>query len=383
MRKALILIFAVTCLLPPRQIEAQEKADIKTIEGVRHILNSEKPLHGTIQLEIEKILTINPYDFPDFGMRWFSFVRAQDGGVILYDPNRSQAHRFGPKGESHGSFIKNGQGPGEFSPGSIFQPYFLDGRIWATGRKKLAEFDANGKFVREQTLSGRPKILIDETSYIAERSVRNNDQGNQTTVISMMRMTKESFSDVPETNYIESRNVGMLGDANRGFAESWGTPNICFAYDRNNRKIYVALNTEYKIFVKTLKGETLAVIQKTHKPVKVGRKDVEILLGPRPNNAPVDKWMVDLYPDRLVALNQLQTLPNGCLLVWHVSGLKKLEIDVFNADGQYLYALHPPAGKSFEGMVFHGRGFAVIESAGDYLIYVDYRITNLPDIFEK
>jgi hypothetical protein len=91
------------------------QATIKEIGGVKHILNPEKPLKGTIQLEVEKALTINPFDQPEVGMKRLQFVRDNDGALILYDSSAAEAHRFGPKGEYLGSFVKKGQGPGEFS----------------------------------------------------------------------------------------------------------------------------------------------------------------------------------------------------------------------------------------------------------------------------
>ena len=81
------------------------------------IENPAKPKHGTIVLEVERILKINPYDFPDFGMRGFSFLRNEDGSVILYNANRTTAHRFGPRGENLGPVSRIGQGPGEFRRG--------------------------------------------------------------------------------------------------------------------------------------------------------------------------------------------------------------------------------------------------------------------------
>jgi len=90
-------LFLVVCLLFMSWIiSAQEKIEIKKIDGLAHILNPATPLKATVQLEVEKSLTINPYDQPDAGLRGFIFMRDEDGAVILYDPNNTEAHRFGP-----------------------------------------------------------------------------------------------------------------------------------------------------------------------------------------------------------------------------------------------------------------------------------------------
>jgi tricorn protease-like protein len=167
-----------------------------------------------------------------------------------------------------------------------------------------------------------------------------------------------------------------------GFIDPWGTPNLCFAYSRETQKIYAALNTEYKILVKNLKGEPLSVIEKAHENVRIGRKGVEAMLGKIVTNDTF-KWILDSYPDHLVALNEIRPLPNGDLLVRRVSGPKESEMDVFDAEGRYVYALKPPKGVSFDQAVFHNNGFSMIDSTGEFPLYFDYRIKNLPDIFGK
>ena len=62
--------------------------------------------------------------------------------------------------------------------------------------------------------------------------------------------------------------------------------------------------------------------------------------------------------------------------------MRKLEVDVFDPEGVYAYALQPPRDMSFEYASFHDRGFAVHEDEGDFQIYSDYRVTNLPKIFK-
>src|SRR4030066_1517188 len=95
---------------------AQEKVEVKTIDGVTHILNPAKPLKGTVKLEVERTRTINPYDQPDVGLRMILFCRDAAGQVVLYDPTGAEGHRFAPDGRYLGLLTKKGQGPGGFSP---------------------------------------------------------------------------------------------------------------------------------------------------------------------------------------------------------------------------------------------------------------------------
>jgi hypothetical protein len=363
-------------------LQAQDKVEIKKIDGITHIFNPAKPLKGIVQLEVEKTLTINPYDQPDVALKFFYFIRREDGAVILYDPNNAEAHRFGPKGEYLGQFFKKGQGPGEFSQGGI--PFFLGDRIWAAEAMKLVEFDKDGKFLREQTLKDWLSVLVDETHYLSDRTEWNKDRTEQTKKLTLVRITRESLSDVREVDLIQGTNLGTISDktGTRRFGDIWGTPRLIYAYANKTQNVFAAINSEYKIFVKNLKGETLSVIEKAHENAKVSRKDVESMLGPILKND-ASKWILDAYPDHLVAMLGIEPLPNGYLLVSRISGPKESEIDVFDGEGRYIYALKPPQGQSFLRARFHAKGYGTTETKDEYQIYVDYRIKNLPEVFGK
>jgi hypothetical protein len=107
------------------------KKDVEriTIDGVAHVRNPAKPLRGTIILNVEKTLEIDPYRLPDVGLKYVAFARDVDGEVILFDPNSSEAHRFSDRGEYLGRLSQKGQGPGEFPEYSGFSVSFVGAEI--------------------------------------------------------------------------------------------------------------------------------------------------------------------------------------------------------------------------------------------------------------
>ena len=367
-----------------RTLQAQDKIEIKTIDGIPHVLNPAKPLKGTVQLEVEKVLTINPYDQPDVALKNYSVLRREDGAVILYDPSDAEAHRFGPRGDYLGPLAKKGQGPGEFSPQTVFTPFYLGDRIFVSGAMKLAEFDKDGKYLREQKLKDRPSILIDDTHFLCDRTDWNKERTEMTKTLTLVRITKESLSDVRVLDLLQKANIGQIMNKSGrgGLVDPWGTPNLCFAFDRAAKKVYAAVNSEYRIYVKNLKGETLSIIEKTHENVKVSRKDVETMFGNLVKNDTF-KWILDAYPDRLVAMNDIQPLASGWILVRRVSGPRETEIDAFDAEGKYIYVLKLPGGLSPERVKFHDRGYSLTETKDEFQIYFDYRVKNLPEVFGK
>jgi hypothetical protein len=53
----ILIGFLVFCF--SASLQAQDRIEVKKIDGIPHILNPAKPLKGTVQLEAEKVLTIN------------------------------------------------------------------------------------------------------------------------------------------------------------------------------------------------------------------------------------------------------------------------------------------------------------------------------------
>ncbi len=362
-------------------ILARDGAQTKAADGVVHVLNPAQPAKGTVPLKVERTLLINPYDQPDVEFKYFSSLRGREGAVILY--SGAEFHRFGPKGEYLGRFSREGQGPGEFAGQSGSTPYFLDDRIWVAGGMKLAEFGLDGKFLHERTLNTRPSLLVDATHYLAERTDRGKDGTPESMALILVRFAKESLSDAQEVEFIRGTDLGSIRNKNGrgGLVDPWGTPRLCYGYDPASKKVYAAINTEYKIFVKSLRGDTLSVIENEHDRVKVDRKDIGTMMSFAKSEA--GKWIMDAYPDRYVVMNSIQSLPNGCLLVRRVTGPKQTVMDVFGPDGKFLYVLLPPEGMTFDTLTFHARGFSRTETSGDFQVYADYRVTNLPEVFGK
>ena len=92
---------------------------------------------------------------------------------------------------------------------------------------------------------------------------------------------------------------------------------------------------------------------------------------------------VSAYPNRLIAVKDVKPLPKGYLAVYRVSGVKKFEIDVFDPQGRYVYALIPPPEVKMDEAQFFNFGFGTVEETGDSFAYREYRVNNLPEVFGK
>lgn len=367
-----ILALAVT-------LSAQDKVEVKSIDGVPHVLNPAKPLHGTIALEVERTRTIDPYQQSDVALRYVLFSRDDVGNVILFDPNRAEAHRFGPADEYLGRLTREGQGPGEFGPMRGYHPYFADPHIVVIGGQKIALFDGSGKLVWDKAMMTRYEAGIDGSHFLSAGIVWT-EKRDQVRTLKLVGFDKDGEKSSVEL--FQAVNVGEIRQpsGNGGFMEMWATPNIFSAADAAGKRVFCGLNTDYKIWVKDLDGNDLRVIEKEHKNVKAGRAAAEkVLTWAREKEE--TKWMLDAYPDRFIAVYKLAPLPRGHLAVFRVTGAERYEIDIFDPEGRCLYVLVPPPGVKMDRAKFFASGFATIEEEGDYRVYREYRVKNLPGIF--
>jgi hypothetical protein len=369
-------IFAAVSLLC-----AGQDVQFKMIDGVTHALNPAKPLKGTITLEVERTRTINPYDQSDVAIRYIFFSRDASGSVILYDPNRSEGHRFDATGKYVGLVTKKGQGPGEFSPMQGYRAVFHDPGIWVFGGMKVAHFDGSGAFLEERKLKNRFYAEAGSGHFLSV-AVSWDTQKRQTRALKLVTFDMQGAEST--VDLLSAENIGEITNPNGqgGLSEGWATPNIYYTADPDRKKVFCGLNQEYKIRVKDYDGKDLLVIERPCERARIGRKDIDVLF-PEAAKEERLKWVYSAFPDRLAAIKDIRVFPKGYVGVFRITGAEKKELDIFDPEGRYLYAVVVPENLRSDELRFFATGFAVIEVDGDYPVYREYRIKNLPEIFGK
>ena len=379
MRKALYLILVLS-LFSYCQTE-RSKVERVMEDGVLHIKNPESPLKGTIALELEKIREIDPYQYEEVGMSLVFPERDETGEVILFDPQKAEAHHFSPEGDYLDNFIRIGQGPGEFQEYHGTHPHFMDGKILVTSSIKMAWFTKEGEFISERKLAQYLDTFIDGNRYLSHRT-EWNDTGRLVKVF-IVELTEERTEQEGPV-FFEGENVGMFYDMQkkRGFSDLWATPNFYYVYNPVTEKIFGGLNSDYKIFVKDLDGKTEAVIEKPYQPVRFSAEQKKEASRWKPDDE-FAKWKLSVYPDTQLAIRAMKILPNGFLAVYRFSGFKEYEVDIFNLEREYLYALKVPQDIALERAQVCTFGFATVENRDDMPVYVEYRVKNLPALFKS
>ncbi len=328
---------------------------------------------------MEKQLEINPYEHEEIGLKSFDAVKDKTGEVILFDVYNSETERFTKDGEYIGSLFRKGQGPGEFTRHSFLYVRFMNSQIWVTGRLKLAKFDKKGQFIEEFQLGDSIVTFIGPDLYVTATRTRTGEDLHKQIMIKKISETNE----VEEGPILmEGTNIGMIRFQGGGFGDDWGVPDIEYAVDQNTKKIYVAKNTEYKIHTKDTEGNNLYVIEVPYECVALSGKEKQMMIEPfLLHNGEDKKKFLDAYPDKLMALKEMKVLPNGCLAVYRITGLKKYEVDVFDDQGRYIYRFELPENINLDNAVFYDFGFTTVETVDDFPVYVEYKVKNLPEIF--
>jgi len=366
-----VFMMLVSC----KKQKAEWKGTIEEKDGVTVVKNPEFPIKGTIILEVEKTLEINPYDHHDIGIRNFSSAKDKDGEVILFDSNKAEAHLFNSKGEYIGSLIRRGQGPGEFQQFQGLRIFFLNNQIWATSMVKLAKFDKKGEFLEEQRLDRSPYFFVDESRYLTlKRQWKEEGQ--------LRRVTLVNLATNKDIVFFEAVREWLIRKGTGAFNDSWATPSIYYAFCPFNDRVFTALNEEYNIYVYDLEGKMIQIIERPHQKVRVNTKDKELLMDWALRNES-SRWIIDAYPDTLAAIRDLAVLPKGYLAVYRIVGPKKFEIDVYEPDGKYVYILKLPEEATLERAKFYDFGFTTQMTRDDFPVYCEYTIKNVPEIFNQ
>jgi len=350
---------------------SSQKAEIRTIDGVKHVLNPKKPLQEIVSLEVEKTKEIDPYEQPEFGLRYFSKARDRDGNVILF--GKGEAHRFSKGGRYLGLLFRKGQGPGEF-PDHI-DISFKGPEIWVSDYNKLARFNQEGKLLGEKKLGCYVDVFVEEGLFFESRYKAGGRS------VDLVRFSGPGDSKNEFRTFIKMNKIIMFRDpsSSRSFAAVWVTPEILYAFDPIAGVFYGMMNDDYRVEVRDLNGVLKHVFEKPFKRIRLSDKDKEKLLYIR---SEADRWKLKVCPDEMVVVYGIHVLPKGHVGVRRFISPTDSELDVFDQEGNFVYVLRHPEGIPFDRVDFHPSGFCTVLSKEDGFVYVDFKVKNLPSIFQ-
>lgn len=361
-----------------------EKPQIKETGGVRQVINPARPLKGTIEIKAEKTFELNPYKVPDFNLKHFWCLR-DNQQIILYNPNEPAAKIFSRDGAYLGSFIRVGQGPGEFPSYTGFWLDFEGDEVWGVGNMKVARFDRHGQLLGEFKIQDMPAYFLRPDCYLTDLTAMENNRR----VKKLLLKKIDQKGTVATVELLSGLELGMISwkDEPGGYFEPYGTNDILWSMNKAEARIAVAVKSDYQLKIFDQDGQKVMEIEVPAERVPVSRQDKEKILqafsGNRKGQEELIKKMLPVYPDKLMMMLNLTYLPGGQMGVFRITAPHRWQLDVFDREGTYLYALIFPDRflEKWSSMDFLESGFSLINTDGDYPIYEEYQIKNCPEIF--
>jgi hypothetical protein len=382
----LILVFVIHC----GKGKEDNGIETKTVDGVKHVYNSAVPLKGVIKLDLEKVFEIDSRGVdPERPAVFLRYYKNRDGEIYIFDDNAFKIYKFSAKGELLTTFLKKGEGPGEF----LNDPEILlvDNDIWLFLKRKIAKFDSNGTFIEEKKLTRdyRHLNVIDNDRFIGVYSTYGGEEGEAARTGGRESVLIGKNHEII-TSFMHAQNAGytvLPGEPEVKFYHPMLSPDILQAYSHEKQLVYLVLSTEYQVTVKNLTGNTQMVIHREYQQPTLANEQKEGIMGLfRRWPDAVKVRLKANFPKSLSIFRFITPLPNGFLgLLRYEIEKRSTALDVFDNQGRFIYTIEPSGEISnLIKITFfkNGRAAAIVDKDGRD-IYVEYKVKNLPELFQN
>lgn len=338
------------------------------------------PQYGTFvpKLEIVHQFTEDP--------SWGEDVMIQD--VLLATPRRYYLGDYrairilavDKNGKLLHSFLKKGQGPGEFQWLRTIQK--LGNTLWVSGSRKLDTFSMDG-ILKSETRFNKYYYNLTMMNDSIFAGVRIEIEGDEKTG---RRIKRAALWDLKEKalksfRTSDKRGVFEFKQDKMFLTLSFGggyVPDLILAADPAKKRIYICETDIYRIYVMNMEGSTIQTIQRTVEPAVLTDKDKdEMAENFRVNGmdqSDIRRRLKKQLPDRMCPVASLQVTPDGYLIVERPVKRGTNELDMYSPTGEFLATLQNPEDLDLSSATFlsHDR-FALVNNKGDFPVVTEYR----------
>jgi len=348
-----------------------------------------KPLQGTIKLKTKKVMTIDSLTIDNVNPPVFGFLSRDKNGDIYIGSNRPdiRIYKFSGSGVFLKQFLGRGEGPGELK--SIYRLQYVDDTVFVSSDRKTIEFDTEGNYVSERKFkkSYQGIVYSDKDHFIA--NYYKIDKKNKNIIRRLCSIiNKREEEKVVKLFDSDRENIGRIyvkdneGKTVVTLSLAGITPDFLSLYNHHNRLIYQCLSSESQIFIKDIKGNLRKRIKRDFKNRVLTADDRNDLMK-NFRGFPGDFKMAvkKNLPKEMVAISSIKLLPKGYFAVYFYKSFDEHEVCIFYEDGEFRYIIEFPEEDINRHPIFTEKGFAAIERREDRDLYVEYEITNLPEIF--
>ncbi|MCX6581518.1 MAG: 6-bladed beta-propeller [Candidatus Aminicenantes bacterium] len=349
--------------------------------SIKIIKSPDIPLKGIIIPKLTQVLKIDPGQYDRIDMPLISDAFKDNyGSIYLLDGKNCRIHKFNASGKYQNSFLSRGAGPGELNQyPSIF---ICKNSLYAHGvqDKKIIQFDLQGKVLMEKKFLKfyLEPFIIDDKQFIASDDLELTE--NPIKRVGLYSLETERLENI----IMESKERGRIfipfGKSRVAVEPEVGIiPDTMVKVDIPAKKCYIALNNEYKIYLKDFSGKTEMIIEKGFQPVELSTENKNsVISGFGDVPAEAKTLLLKVLPDKMCAFRGIDILDGAYLSVERFIDYNKYVLDIFDKNGRFIFVIHPPGIKGLKVFkIFKDKLIAIVEEE-DSDTYIEYRIDNLP-----
>lgn len=357
------------------------KGEIKTIDGVPHIINPEKPLNPKLAISLERELVLGD----DIDVEEFMFEQLIDsdvdenGNMYLLDFKACHVLLFDKNGKLLNTIGRKGQGPGEFTyPMSISvvgpDTFF----VAQANPNRFTFFNFQGEHIKDFTLvfagTFTKARLFSPGKLIYSKSEfsMNDDKTFMKLSLNTRDIGKENdavfFETEKEMDFMRTKKLSQKS-----------TPTLMWAFDKSGIVYAVDDIFDYKIKLADRAGELLRVIEKKFSPVKKTKEEIEKEMKQFDEMQERMGVQIDFEyesSEEKSIISTLLTDEKGRLWVVTPEDAPKegMAFDIFNSEGKYLNKIKIESMRQGNVFIKNGKLYSLYQGEDELSKFARYKI---------
>ncbi|MEN8152853.1 MAG: hypothetical protein ABFR75_02425 [Acidobacteriota bacterium] len=331
-------------------------------------------------LELTPVLTIDSASLQDEEGIFFSdFARDPDGSNYLLDGDSVTVYRYDKSGQLLGSFLKKGEGPGEFLGYPRLQ--LTDDYLWVSGRRKVGKFTKDGVFVEEYKQKSYFSAIrvVDESRFLGTKERFFDDKNGKTESVKILGLFTLQNEKLLFT-YLETGSTGRFfvpsGKMRISVIPGGGlVPDLKFGFNPAKGEVVFADTKFHKVFTMNLDGNNRSefFFQSEKTPVPDEFKE-GIIQSFGKVQEDLKKKVFEALPDYFCAIKKIRALPDNMILVESMGQGGKSVFRLFDEQGKLIRSFLIDSGFKFHALKFSGDRVGMLEDKEESSVYHEFTI---------
>lgn len=305
--------------------------------GTSDVENADKPAKGQWDFKMQKVWTVDAAGEDVLGE--ISSIKVSENGTVYFHDRRNKRYYiFDKNGTFVRAFGKKGEGPGEIKWIGQARFFPVNDKIIIADMDSIHYFTKDGDYIRSvknNYMRNRPTLFIDEDRFISAPLLQIDTRGKPSTIRLYNLKTGQETVITPFSVF--TGGVARSGGSVIAMVDGALTPMMRIGYD--GKRLYYGMNNSYAITVSDMIGEKKFTFTLDRARKEVSEAEKRKRFGGE-GGAPEDmvEKIVKSMPDTLTYFSRIESY-NGLIYVFQTSLDRgnRQEIDIFSADGKYLY----------------------------------------------